>query len=161
MAHAFDAMGSRIDADGVQRDWLPSEDRARFDALAARLVEQFDAYTIGGHRIDGALTLDENLADLGGLGIALDALRQATANMPDPEIDGMKREERFFANFAFTWRSVTTAERLALELATNTHVPGRVRADGAPSNLPAFAQAFNCTEGQPMARRAADRIAFP
>lgn len=161
MAHAFDAMGSRIDADGVQRDWLPSEDRARFDALAARLVEQFDAYTIGGHRIDGALTLDENLADLGGLGIALDALRQATANMPDPEIDGMKRKERFFANFAFTWRSVTTAERLALELATNTHVPGRVRADGAPSNLPAFAQAFNCTEGQPMARRAADRIAFP
>ncbi|NIJ68130.1 M13 family metallopeptidase [Xanthomonas sp. 60] len=161
MAHAFDAMGNHIDADGVQRDWLPPTDRARFDALASRLIEQFDAFTIGGHRIDGALTLDENLADLGGLGIALEAMRQATAGTPDPMIDGMTREQRFFANFAFTWRSVSTPERLVLELATNTHVPGRVRADGAPSNLPDYAQAFNCTEGQPMARSPADRVAFP
>lgn len=161
MAHAFDAMGNRIDADGAQRDWLSPDDRARFDALATRLIEQFNAYTIEGHPIDGSLTLDENLSDLGGLGIALEAMRQATAGTPDPMIDGMTREQRFFANFAFTWRSVTTPERLVLELATNTHVPGRVRADGAPSNLPEFAQAFNCSEGQPMARGPSDRVAFP
>ena len=161
MAHAFDAMGSRVDAEGAQRDWLGAEDRARFDAMTERLARQFSQYTVHGHAIDGDLTLDENLADLGGLTIALDALQYVTAGEPDPMIDGMTREQRFFAAFAFSWRSVTTPERLVLELATNPHVPGRVRADGAPSNMPAFAKAFNCSEGQPMARPAADRVAFP
>lgn len=160
MAHGFDASGGLVDADGQNRNWFSGDDWKRMDARDARLVEQFGQYRINGLAIDGEITRDENLADLGGLEIALDALRRASADTPDPMIEGMTREQRFFTNYAFSWRSIVTPQRLVLELATNNHVPGRIRADGVPSNLPAFARAFNCSEGQPMARTAADRIRF-
>lgn len=160
MAHAFDSLGSTFDADGRMRDWWTPADRSKFDALATRLAGQFSRYRIDGRNIDGELTLDENLADLGGLSIAFEAMRQATAGIPDPMVDGMTREQRFFANFAFTWRQLSTPERTGLDLETDNHVPGRIRADGAPSNMPAFAQAFNCTPGEPMARPAGEQVRF-
>lgn len=160
LAHGFDRIGGHFDLHGRLQSWWSSRDSERFDALATRLAEQFSRYAAAGMPIDGHLTLDENLADLGGLAIALEALKDVTRGMDDPMIDGMTREQRFFANFAFTWRSIYTPERVAFDLATDNHVPGRVRADGAPSNLPAFAAAFNCSEGDPMARPAAERVHF-
>lgn len=160
MAHAFDSLGSQFAADGSLRDWWSEEDHHRFDALAARVAEQFSQYEVDGRPLDGALTLDENLADLGGLAIALDAMQATTAGIPDPMIDGLTREQRFFANFAFAWRTLATPERVALDMATDNHAPGNVRADGAPSNMPAFARAFNCSAGEPMARPVADRLRF-
>jgi len=160
MAHGFDSLGSMFDAGGRMRDWWSPQDRQRFNALAARLAGQFSQYEVAGAKVDGELTLDENLADLGGMAIALDALRRATEGIPDPMVDGMSREQRFFANFAFSWREIATPERAALDLATDTHVPGSVRADGAPSNMPAFARAFNCSPGDPMARRPGEQVYF-
>ncbi len=160
MAHGFDSIGSTFDSQGRLRDWWSPDTRRRFDALADRLAQQFSRYEVAGRKIDGELTLDENLADLGGLAIALRALRDVTAGSADPLIDGMTREQRFFANFAFTWRLLSTPQRTELELDTDNHVPGSIRADGAPSNLAAFAEAFNCTPGDPMARADDEQVRF-
>lgn len=160
MAHGFDSIGSTFDSQGRLRDWWSPDTRRRFDALADRLAQQFSRYEVAGRKIDGELTLDENLADLGGLAIALRALRDVTAGSADPLIDGMTREQRFFANFAFTWRLLSTPQRTELELDTDNHVPGHIRADGAPSNLAAFAEAFNCTPGDPMARPDNEQVRF-
>lgn len=160
MAHGLDTIGTLFDAHGKDADWLSPHSRQQFDALATQLREQFTHYSDAGRAIDSGLTLDENLADLGGLAIALQALHLATAGTPDPMIDGMTREQRFFANHALTWRMISTPERAELERATNNHAPGSVRADGAASNLPAFARAFNCTPGSPMARLPADQVHF-
>jgi len=160
MAHGFDSFGSSIDSEGRLRDWWTQQDRARFNALAEQLATQFSQYRVGDRNVDGYLTLDENLADLGGLSLAFDAMQQATAGTPDPMIDGMTREQRFFANFAFTWRQLATPERTDLDMQTDTHVPASVRADAAPSNMPAFARAFNCSPGDPMARPSGQRVHF-
>lgn len=160
MAHGFDSFGSSIDAEGRLRDWWTQQDRTRFNALAERLATQFSQYRVGDRNVDGYLTLDENLADLGGLSLAFDAMQQATAGTPDPMIEGMTREQRFFANFAFSWRQLATPERTELDMQTDTHVPASVRANGAPSNLPAFARAFNCSPGDPMARPEGERVHF-
>lgn len=160
MSHGFDSIGSVVTPDGTTRDWWSATDRARFDALADRLATQLSGYRVNGRDIDGQLTLDENLADLGGLAIAFQALQQATAGEPDPMIDGMSREQRFFANFAFCWRRAATAERTTLDMEIDNHAPSQVRADLGPSNLPAFAEAFNCAPGEPMARNASDRVRF-
>lgn len=160
MAHGFDSIGSHIDADGASRDWWAAEDRQRFDAMAARLAAQVSSYQVDGREVDGDLTLDENLADLGGLAIALDALREKTRDVPDPMVDGMTREQRFFANFAFCWRRAATAERTALDMDMENHAPSQVRADLGPSNLPAFSEAFDCAPGDPMARNQTERVQF-
>ncbi|WP_461020723.1 M13 family metallopeptidase [Stenotrophomonas tumulicola] len=160
MAHGFDSLGSQFAADGSLRDGWSEDDHRRFNSLAARVEAQFGQYQVDGRPVDGALTLDENLADLGALAIAFDAMQAATAGIPDPMVDGMTRAQRFFANFAFSWRTLATPQRIALDMVTDNHAPGTVRADGAPSNMPAFAQAFNCTPGDPMARRDADRVTF-
>ncbi len=160
MAHGYDNMGTLFDAHGKDVDWLSSHSRQQFDALSTQLREQFAHYLDAGRAIDSELTLDENLADLGGLAIALQAMQTASAGSPDPMIDGMTREQRFFANNALTWRMISTPERAELERATNNHAPGSVRADGAASNLPQFARAFNCTPGSPMARPPSDQVHF-
>lgn len=160
MAHAFDSLGRQFDANGTLRDWWTETDQQRFEPLAQRLIDQFERYQVNGQSVNGVLTLDENLADLAGVAIALDAMQQACKGRPDPMVDGMTREQRFFANFAFTWRTLATAKRVALDMATENHAPASVRADAAPSHLEVFARAFNCTPGAPMARLPGDRIRF-
>lgn len=160
MAHGFDSIGSTVAADGTTTDWWTPIDRQRFEAFADRLAAQVKGYQVNGRDVDGELTLDENLADLGGLVIALHAMREATADQPDPMIDGMTREQRFFANFAFCWRRAATEERASLDMETDNHAPSQVRADLGPSNMPAFAEAFDCAPGDPMNRNASDHVRF-
>jgi len=160
MAHGFDSIGSGVAADGSIVDWWSSGDRARFESIAERLAAQVARYQVNGRDVDGTLTLDENLADLGGLALALDALQERTKDIPDPMIDGMTREQRFFANFAFCWRRAATAERTALDMDMENHAPNQVRADLGPSNMPAFSAAFGCRPGDPMARNETERVAF-
>ncbi len=160
MAHALFADGSTLDGQGQPKDWWQPQDHARFAVIRAKLQAQANAYSIAGTPVDGALTIDENLADLAGLSVALDALKAATAGSEDPMIDGLTREQRFFANYALCWRLHATPERASLDMATDNHAPPRVRADIGPSNLPAFAQAFNCTANAPMARPESERVVF-
>ncbi|MBE2290894.1 MAG: peptidase, partial [Xanthomonadaceae bacterium] len=95
----------------------------------------------------------ENIADLGGLATAYDAMKAAVGDTPDPMTDGLTRDQRFFLNWATVWRRNFTPEELKNRIATDEHAPAQFRAIGAPSNLPAFAAAFKCEPGKPMVRQ--------
>jgi putative endopeptidase len=159
MTHGYDDQGSRFGPSGKFENWWTPDDAKGFSALTGRLVEQFDAYAVApGKKVNGKLTLGENIADLGGLAVAYDAMRRATAGKPDPKTEGMTRDQWFFANWAAVWRRRYTADELDLRLVTDPHAPSNFRAIGAPSNMEAFAEAFACKPGDPMVRDGASRI---
>ena len=161
MMHGYDDSGSQFDARGNFDSWWTPEDRKAFEARADRLVAQFDGYeAIPGKHVKGRLTLGENIGDLGGLTVAYDALQQALKDRPEAnvEIDGMSQDQRFFANWATVWRRNFTDGELRVRLETDPHAPANFRANGTPSNMPAFAQAFDCKVGDRMVRDDADRI---
>jgi len=153
MIHGYDDQGSRFGPTGNFENWWSDADLKGFSGRTDKLVDQFDAYeAVPGKNVNGKLTLGENIADLGGLAVAYDAMKQATAGTPDPMTDGLTRDQRFFANWATVWRRNFTPDELNVRLATDPHAPANFRAMGAPSNLPAFAAAFSCKPGQPMVR---------
>ena len=153
MIHGYDDQGSRFGANGNFENWWTDADKKGFEELTAKLVAQFNDYeALPGAKVNGNLTLGENIADLGGLAVAYDAMKKATAGTADPMTDGLSRDQRFFANWATVWRRNFTAEELNVRLTTDPHAPANFRAIGAPSNLPAFAAAFSCKPGQPMVR---------
>jgi putative endopeptidase len=124
-------------------------------------VAQFDAYeSIEGLHVNGKLTLGENIADLGGLAVAYDALQRELENKKVGEIDGYTQDQRFFMNWATVWRRNFKDEELRVRLQTDPHAPAGFRAIGAPSNLPVFAAAFSCQEGDAMVRPEADRVSI-
>ena len=155
-SHGFDDQGSQFDAQGNNTNWWSDEDKKAFEARTAKLVEQFNGYEpLPGKYIDGQLTLGENIADLGGLAIAYDALQVALDKNPGEAketIDGYTEDQRFFLSWARIWRGSTREKRLEVLLNTDPHSPTTFRAIGAPSNLPAFAQAFECKTGDAMVR---------
>jgi putative endopeptidase len=153
MTHGYDDQGSQFGPTGNFENWWTNVDATAFGQRTGLLVKQFDAYEAGpGQHVKGNLTLGENIADLGGLATAYDAMKKATAGKPDPMTDGMTRDQRFFLNWATVWRRKMTKEELAVRLETDPHAPANFRAIGAPSNMPAFAAAFSCKAGQPMVR---------
>ena len=153
MSHGYDDQGARFGPTGNFEDWWTPADATAFKGLTGKLIKQFDTYkTAAGGQVSGELTLGENIADLGGLATAYDAMKKATEGTPDPMTDGMTRDQRFFLNWATVWRRNYTPENLAVRLKTDPHAPADFRAIGAPSNLPAFAAAFSCKAGEPMVR---------
>jgi putative endopeptidase len=152
ITHGFDDRGSHFDAEGRLRDWWTEEDRAEFDRRAQVLVEQFDGYEVEeGLHINGRLTLGENIADLGGVSIALAALKAAGGDRTAP-IDGFTPEQRFFLSWATVWRTNYSEEYRRLLVNVDPHSPAQFRVNGPLVNLAAFAQAFDIAEGAPMAR---------
>ena len=109
-------------------------------------------------KVNGNLTLGENIADLGGLNVAYAAMKEATKGQPDPKTDGLTRDQRFFLNFGTVWRRSFTKDELEWRIANDEHAPSNFRAIGAPSNMPEFAAAFSCKPGDAMVRGDADRI---
>ncbi|MBO9718383.1 MAG: peptidase [Pseudoxanthomonas sp.] len=153
MTHGYDDQGSRFGPTGNFENWWTEADAKGFAERTRKLVHQFDQYKVGDQHVNGTLTLGENIADLGGLATAYDALQKATAGQPDPMIDGLSRDQRFFASYATSWRSKTTPETAKVRLATDPHAPDQFRVVGPPTNLPAFAAAYKCEAGKPMAAR--------
>src|SRR5690606_16490525 len=124
-------------------------------------VKQYDAYEVGpGLKVNGNLTLGENIADLGGLSIAYDALQRASAGQEDPMIDGLSREQRFFYGWAAMWRAQYRPETMKVRLASDPHAPSVTRANGPVTNHPAFAEAFGCAESDPMVNAGEKRVAI-
>ena len=159
MIHGYDDQGSRFGPTGNFENWWTEADASGFKSLTDQLVAQFNGYeALPGKHVNGKLTLGENIADLGGLAVAFDAMKVATAGTPDPMTGDMTRDQRFFANWATVWRRNFTEEELGVRLATDSHAPANFRAAGAPSNLPAFAAAYSCKPGQPMVREGENRI---
>jgi putative endopeptidase len=153
MAHGFDDAGRRFDASGNLRDWWTERDAAAFREQARRVADQFSAYTaVDTLRINGQLTVGENIADLGGLTIAFHALQKELAGKPRTRVDGLTPEQRFFMAWARIWRRNTRPETLRLQLATDHHAPSEWRTNGPLANMPEFARAFGCHLGDPMVR---------
>ncbi|KRB02653.1 peptidase [Lysobacter sp. Root690] len=153
MTHGYDDQGSRFGPTGNMEVWWAPSDAKAFSGLTDKLIKQFDGYEAApGAHVSGKHTLGENIADLGGLATAYDAMKKAAGDTPDPKTDGFTREQRFFLNWGTVWRRNFTPEELKVRLQTDEHAPANFRAIGAPSNLPAFAAAFSCKPGQPMVR---------
>lgn len=150
MIHGYDDQGSRFDATGKFSNWWTDQDAKQFASRTDKLVKQFDSYELLGEHVNGKLTLGENIADLGGLSTAYDAMKAATAGKPDPMIGGLTNDQRFFLNWATVWRRAMKDEEAKVRLTTDPHAPANFRAIGAPSNLPTFAAAFQCKTGQKM-----------
>lgn len=156
MLHGYDDQGSQFDAKGNFNNWWTPADMEGFKSRTARLVKQFDDYVaIDGLHVKGELTLGENIADLGGLNVSYDAYQKAlkdAGKSGDDKIDGYTENQRFFFNWATVWRRNFTPDELKVRLNTDPHAPANFRAIGAPSNMPAFAQAFGCKAGDAMVR---------
>ena len=159
LTHGYDDQGARFGPSGNFEEWWTPEDKKKFEALTGKLVKQYSGYEpIPGEKVNGNLTLGENIADLGGLNIAYDAMQRATKDQPDPKVDGLTRDQRFFLGYAAAWRDQVRPEALRVQLASDPHSPGAIRANGTPSNVPAFAAAFSCKAGEPMANAAEKQV---
>ena len=162
ITHGFDDEGRRFDATGRRFDWWTESDQKEFERLGQRLAIQFDGYEAAdGAHVNGQLTLGENIADLGGLVIALEALRAAVAEgTAEPGIiDGFTLEQRFFLAYAAGWRTNISEELLRVLVQSDPHAPPEFRVNGPLSNLRAFAEAFDISPGSsPMARAPEDCV---
>ncbi len=147
MGHGFDDQGSRFDDEGNMRDWWSPESRAAFEARAERLVAQYNDYEpLPGLHLDGRRSLGENLADLVGVTLALDALRLHAAETGmdmSARLDGFTAEQRFFLGWAQFWRTQTTDDALRRQAQTSYHSPARYRVNGVVRNLDAWYGAFD------------------
>jgi len=159
MTHGFDDSGRRSDAHGNLNDWWTKDSSEKFNARAAGIVKQFGGYTVlDGLHVNGELTQGENIADLGGLRVAYGALQKALEGKSRGKLDGFTPEQRFFLSYATVWRVNYRPEALRLQVQTDPHSPGNLRANGPLGNLDEFAKAFNVPEGAPMRRPAAERV---
>jgi putative endopeptidase len=164
-SHGFDDQGHQFDGDGNKNNWWSRQDEAQFNARTAKLVQQFNDYAPLKDKpdihVNGELTLGENIADLGGLNVAYDALLTALKSKPSEaaqKIDGYTQDQRFFLNWARVWRGSTREKAEELQINTDPHAPESVRAMAAPSNMPAFAQAFQCKATDAMVRPADKQV---
>ena len=159
LTHGFDDQGAQFDADGNLKNWWTKEDMDRFKAKTDVLVKQFDSYVaIDDVHVKGALTLGENIADLGGLTIAYYAFKKSLEGKPAPaKIDGFTAEQRFFIAWAQAWRVNMRPAFLKNMIQTNPHSPGNFRANAAPSNMQEFYDAFGVKPGDKMYRPKEER----
>ena len=147
--HGFDDQGRKSDGSGLLRDWWSAEDAAKFEARAARLGGQYEAYAfeqLPDMHINGKVAMGENIGDLGGLTIALEAYRRSLDGAPAPVIDGFTGEQRFFLGWAQVWRTLWRDDALRQQLVNGTHSPGQIRAFAPLRNMDAWYTAFGVTE---------------
>jgi predicted metalloendopeptidase len=159
LTHGFDDQGSLFNADGNMKNWWTPDDKKRFHDKAEALAGQYDrCVALDDLHVNGHLTLGENLADLGGLTIALAAYHRSLEGKPAPTIDGFTGDQRVFIGFAQIWRSNNSPQNLRVRLRTDPHSPEHFRCNVPVSNLTAFYEAFGIKEGNPMYRPPQDRV---
>jgi putative endopeptidase len=157
--HGFDDQGRRYDGTGKLTDWWSPEDAAKFEAQAARFGKQYDNFEVlPGAKIKGDLTMGENIADLGGLLLALDAYHASLKGQPAPILDGLTGDQRVFMGWAQVWRQKIREDRLRQQLVSDPHSPPEARVDVPVRNIDAFYDAFGVKPGDPMYVAPADRV---
>jgi putative endopeptidase len=156
IGHGFDDQGSKYDGTGALEDWWTADDRKAFEARTRALIAQYDAFSPaqlnGSHHVNGALTIGENIGDLGGLSIALKAYEIALRGpiTDAPVLDGLTGAQRAFVGWAMSWRAKARDEEVIRRLATDPHSPDEFRCNGVVRNVDAFHEAFGTAPGDGM-----------
>ena len=149
IGHGFDDQGSKYDGDGLLTDWWTAEDRAAFEKLTTSLIAQYDALApaqVPGNHVNGALTIGENIGDLGGLGIAWKAYLLSLGGEVPPVIDGMTGAERFFISWAQAWQMKARDEEVIRLLTIDPHSPNEFRCNQIVRNIDDYYTTFGVTE---------------
>lgn len=160
ITHGFDDSGSKFDGDGNLKEWWTAEDRQKFEALADQLVAQFDKFEVAPKIfVNGRFTLGENIADLGGLSIAYDALKRYEQDHGvTPILENLTPDQRFFMSWTRSWRNKATVQALTHQVKSDPHAPGQYRAFAPVLNISGFHNAFNTKQGDAMYRPINERI---
>ena len=159
MTHGFDDQGRQFDKDGNFADWWTAADAEAFNALADKLVAQFDSIEVApGTKANGRLTLGENIADQGGLRVAYTAYHNALGDNEGEVIDGFTPDQRFYLAYANVWAGNIRDAEILQRTTSDPHSLGRWRVDATLRNIAPFYTAFGITEGQPMFMPEAERV---
>ncbi len=153
ITHGFDDEGRLYDESGNLRNWWSKEDEEMFKKRAQKYIDQFSSYVVlDSMHINGEATLGENIADLGGLVIGLDAFKQTEEYKKGEKISGLTPVQRYFLGYALGWLDNQRDESLASQIMSDVHSPAFLRVNGPMSDIPDFYEAFNIKEGDPMWR---------
>ncbi len=159
MGHGFDDQGAKSDAQGVLRDWWNAEDVRRFEEVTGRLAAQYEQFEpLPGLKLNGRLTLGENIGDNGGLQVSYHAYTISRNGAEAPVLDGVTGDQRFFLGWAQIWRSLMRDEAMRIQVINGPHSPGMYRANGAVRNMDAWYAAFGVTEGDALYLPPGERV---
>jgi putative endopeptidase len=143
LTHGFDDQGRKIDADGKLRDWWTKDDAAKFEARAKVLGAQYSSFEpLPGLHVNGDLTMGENIADLGGLTLALDAYHASLKNKRMRKLDGLTGDQRVFLGWAQAWRGKVSDDYVKKQVVSDPHSPRQFRVNGPVRNIDAWYAAF-------------------
>lgn len=158
MTHGFDDKGRKFNYNGILKDWWTEDDAKEYESRVQVMVNQANQYEVYGKSVNGKLTSGENIADLGGLRLALRALRNTPNFSNDKKIDGLTPTQRFFISWASCWRQNVTKERALQLLTLDPHGPNEMRCNGPLSNMPEFHEAFEIPSDSPMVKPGEVRV---
>ncbi len=161
IGHGFDDQGSKYDGDGRLLDWWTAEDRAAFEERTKSLIAQYDALAprqVPDHHVNGALTIGENIGDLGGLSIAWKAYLISLGGSEPPVIDGMTGAERFFLSWAQAWQLKARDEEVIRLISIDPHSPNEFRCNQIVRNIDDFYTTFGVTASDALWLAPEDRV---
>jgi putative endopeptidase len=159
ISHGFDDQGRKSNGDGVLKDWWTAKDAEGFNARAERLGAQYESFEIlPGEHINGKLTMGENIGDMGGINLALDAYHASLKGKPSPVLDGLTGDQRVFLGWAQVWRQKQRDASLVQQLHTDPHSPAMARVNAVVRNVDAWYAAFDIKPGDKLYVAPADRV---
>jgi putative endopeptidase len=159
LTHGFDDQGRKYDSTGALRDWWTKDDAKVFEARAAMLGKQYSSYEpLPGAKVNGDLTMGENIADLGGLTMALDAYHASLKGKPAPVLNGLTGDQRVFLGWAQAWRGRLRDDALRRQVVSDPHSPRPYRVNGPARNIDAWYSAFGVKEGEALYLKPEDRV---
>lgn len=159
LTHGFDDEGRKIDAAGALRDWWTRDDARKFEARAKMLEAQYSSFQpLPGVHVNGDLTMGENIADLGGLTLALDAYHASLRGKPAPVVDGLTGDQRVFLGWAQAWRGKVTDDFVKRQVVSDPHSPRQFRVNGVVRNIDAWYAAFGVTPDDKLYVAPANRV---
>ncbi|RYD65988.1 MAG: M13 family peptidase [Verrucomicrobiaceae bacterium] len=159
ISHGFDDQGRKSNGDGMLKDWWTEEDKKQFNERAARLGKQYEQIEVmPGQRINGELTMGENIGDMGGVNLALEAYLTSLNGKPAPVIDGTTGVQRVFLGWAQLWRQKLRDEALIRQINTDPHAPALARVNGVVRNMDEWYEAFDIKPGDKLYVKPEDRV---
>jgi putative endopeptidase len=158
ISHGFDDQGSQFDGDGNLRNWWTEEDGKRFKERTGILVKQYGEFeALPGYKVNGELTLGENIGDNSGLAVAYKAYKLSLKGKKAPVIDGFSGDQRFYMGWAQVWRTKYRDAALISRIKADPHSPGPFRTNGTLRNQPGFYEAFGLKDGDKLYLAPKDR----